>query len=229
MVYLLVAKVLLPPVYSLLGKSGPRDGVIAGSMVTKLLGSFLSPDFWILASADLARSVAASFGTLSVPVFLAVAVIVGIGAYALARRAWMVFAATLSLVGASLFLSMLDMVNTSRNYMGEWTYYYHSPIAVLTVLWVALIYGWIRPSSSTLRIALGCGLAVISVLDLANFYRVNELIRIMHVYPIAQLRPRVYDPEGLANRFESLLTIGPLPEAEGFARAVRVLPQAPDG
>ena len=215
-VYLLVAKVLLPPIYGVLGNAGPRDGVIAGSMVTKLLESFVSLDFWTLAADDLARSVAASLGTLSVPVLFIVAGIIVIAGYALARRAWMVFAATLSLVGASFFLSMLDMVNTSRNYMGEWTYYYHSPIAVLTVLWLALIYACIRPASRNVRIALACGLATISVLNLANFYRINELIRIMHVYPIGQLNPRIYDPEGLAKRFEFLLTVGPLPEAEGL-------------
>ncbi len=54
--YLLIAKVLLPPVYNWLGNSGARDGVIAESVVSKLLGSFLSLDFWMLAFEDLARS-----------------------------------------------------------------------------------------------------------------------------------------------------------------------------
>ncbi len=116
--YLVVAKVMLPPVYNLLGKSGARDGVIAESVVTKLLGSFLSPDFWVLALEDLARSVAASLGTLSPYDALPILAIMAIGAWALKKGAWIVFAVSLSLVGTSLFLSMLDMVNTSRNYMG---------------------------------------------------------------------------------------------------------------
>jgi hypothetical protein len=202
-VYLLTAKVLLPPVYKLLGNSGARDGVIAESVVSKLLGSFLSLDFWVLASEDLARSVAASLGTLSVPVLLPVVAIATLGIYALVKRAWVVFVISLSLFGTSFFfLSMLDMVNTSRNYMGQCTYYYHIPIAAA--------YYWLRPDSKKLQIAAACGVVAISVLNMANFYRVNELIRIMHLYPLAQITPRVYDHENLARRFESLLVPGGL-------------------
>lgn len=228
-VYLLTAKVLLPPVYKLLGNSGARDGVIAESVVSKLLGSFLSLDFWVLASEDLARSVAASLGTLSVPVLLPVVAIAALGIYALIKRAWVVFVISLSLFGTSFFLSMLDMVNTSRNYMGQWTYYYHSPIAVLTVLWIAAAYHWLRPASKKLQIAAVCGVVVISVLNMANFYRVNELIRIMHLYPLAQITPRVYDHENLARRFESLLTVGALPEADGLRKQFAYYREHPMG
>jgi hypothetical protein len=228
-VYLLTAKVLLPPVYNLLGNSGARDGVIAESVVSKLLGSFLSLDFWVLAFEDFARAVAASFGTLSVPVLLPIAVVAAVGVYALARRAWLVFATSLSLFGASFFLSMLDMVNTSRNYMGEWTYYYHSPLAVLTLLWIAAAYHWLRPDSKKLQLAAACGVAVISMLNLANFHRVNELIRIMHLYPLAQITPRVYDHENLARRFESLLSAGALPEAAGLRRQFSYYREHPMG
>ncbi len=228
-VYLLTAKVLLPPVYNWLGNSGARDGVIAESVVSKLLGSFLSLDFWILACEDLARSVAASLGTLSVPVLLPVVAIAAVGIYALVKRAWVVFVISLSLFGASFFLSMLDMVNTSRNYMGQWTYYYHSPIAVLTLLWLAATYHWLRPDSKKLQITATCAIVVVSVLNMGNFYRVNELIRIMHLYPLAQIKPRLYDHENLARRFEALLNAGALPEAEGLRKQFAYYREHPMG
>jgi hypothetical protein len=229
LVYLLTAKVLLPPVYSWLGNSGARDGVIAESVVSKLLGSFLSLDFWLIAFDDLARSVAVTLGTLSVPVLLPVLCIAAVGIYALVRRAWVVFVISLSLFGASFFLSMLDMVNTSRNYMGQWTYYYHSPIAVLTLLWLAATYHLLRPDSKKLQIAATGVIVVVSALNLANFYRVNELIRIMHLYPLAQIKPKVYDNENLARRFESLLNAGALPEAEGLRKQFAYYREYPMG
>ncbi len=228
-VYLLTAKVLLPPVYKWLGNSGARDGVIAESVVSKLLGSFLSLDFWVLACEDLARSVAASLGSLSVPVLLPVLAIVVVAIYALVKRAWVVFVISISLFGTSFFLSMLDMVNTSQNYMGQWTYYYHSPIAVLTLLWVASVYHWLRPDSNKLQIAVTCIIVVVSTLNMVNFYRVNELIRIMHLYPLGQIKPRLYEHEKLASRFELLLSAGGLPEAEGLRKQFAYYREHPMG
>lgn len=216
--FLLTAKVLLPPVYNLLGKSGPRDGVIATSVVEKLLESFLSIDFYALAVEDLGRAVAATFGTLSFPDFIPVAAIIALGIYAAVKKAWLPAVASLSLLGVSLFLSMIDMVNTSRNYMGMWTYYYHSSLAVLALLWVAALYNWLRPRSPKLQLAAAFCVVAVSVLNLANFYRVNELVRIMHLYPIVQFTPRVLDPEGMAAKYEALLTSGPLPQATGLRK-----------
>lgn len=229
LVYLLTAKVLLPPIYNLLGKSGPRDGVIAESVITKLLGSFLSLDYWSTASEDMGRSIAASMGTLSVPEALPIIAVAALGIWAVSRRAWIVFAASLSLAGASLFLSMLDMVNTSRNYMGEWTYYYHSPVAVLTILWIAVAYHWLRPASAKLRAAGACGIAIVTIFNLSNFYRVNELMRTLHTYPLVKLKPRTFDREGLERHFEALLRAGTLPEAPGLRKQFAYYREHPMG
>lgn len=217
-VYLLLAKGLLPPIYDLLGKSGPRDEVIATSMVAKLLGSLLSLDFYALAIENLGRTVAASFGTLSVPDLIPIVAVLAIGSYALVRRVWVVSAVSFLIVGISIFFSMIDQINTTKNHIGQWTYYYHTPVAVLALLWVAAVYHWLRPTSTGLRIAAGLTIAVISMLNLNNFQRVNEIVKIIHTYPLARLIPRTFDPQGLGERFEVLLKSGSLPEADAFRR-----------
>ena len=214
--YLVLAKVLLPPLYDLLGKSGPREGAIAASVVTKLLKSMLSLDFPSLALEDLGRAMGTTVGLLSMPLWIPVTVLAATAIYAYSRKSWIVFILSISLAGTSLFLSMLDLVNTTRSFIGQLTYYYHNALAVLTVFWLASLYHWFRPSSQRWRIAAGFGLAIISILNLANFSRINELIRILHTYPIASFNPTILDPEKMARRHELLLDAGPLPQAEGL-------------
>ncbi len=89
-------------------------------------------------------------------------------------------------------------------------------MTVLTVLWLAAIYHWLRPESTTIRYVAACCMAAVMLLNLKNFHRVNELVRIMHTYPLAQIKPRIYERELLARKYEALLNAGPLPQAEGL-------------
>jgi len=62
----------------------------------------------------------------------------------------------------------------------------------------------------------GIAAAAICALNTANFSRTNEIMKIIHTYPLLRLQPREFDPEGLATRFEALLQEGPLPHADAF-------------
>jgi len=215
-VFLLVAQQLMPPIYGLLGTSGPRDRVIGSGVVADVLARLLRPEFYGMALEDLGRSTAASFGTIAAPIVIPIALILVTGAYGIAERNNTLIAASLSVIGASLFLSMLDP-GKSQEYMGQWTYYYHSPVAVLSITWAAVCYHSL-PLALRSRAALGIATTAICALNFANFSRTNEIIKIIHTYPMARLEPREFDSEGLAARLETLLQGGALPHADAFRR-----------
>ena len=227
--YLVVAKVLLPPIYGLLGGSGPRSGVIASSMVADRLASFLRPDFYAIAAENLGRTVAASFGTLTIPPAIPIAVLVAAFGVAVWRRQWVLLAALLSIVGQSFFFSMIDTVNTTPNYIGQWTYYYDTPVAVLSLVAAASAYLWLRRSHPRWGVVAGATVVLLCALNLKNFERANEVVRIIHTYPLAELKPRRFDPDGLAARFEVLLREGGYPYADAFRKQFAYYREHPMG
>jgi hypothetical protein len=211
---LLLAKVIFPPIYNILGKSGPRDGVLDVSIISKLLKNISSLDFYRIAFEDLGRAIAAQVGMLQLPSIIPLFIVIIIGICATKKRVWVVAALSLSLLLVSFFLSIIDMVNLSRNVMGQWAYYYHSPIAFLTVLWIAAIYNWLRPSSKKIQAVVLICFGIISIINLVNFYRINVLIKIIHTYPLVQLEPRLFDTARLSTQFEKTLTITSLPQTK---------------
>lgn len=210
LVYLFLAKIIFPSVYNFLGKSGPRDGVLDISIISNLLSNILSIDFYKTALEDLGRAVVAQLGILQLPSLIPIVIVIIVGSYAIKKRAWVTAALSFSLIVVSFFLSMIDTVNLSRNIMGEWAYYYHSPIACITILWMASIYNWQKPSSKKVQIMILICFAILSLLNVVNFYRINKLIKIIHTYPLVRLEPRIFNEDMLAIQFEKLLTVFPL-------------------
>jgi hypothetical protein len=198
-------------------------------MVGQLMQHLLTVDFWEIAFFDFASALGATFGTLSPDVPLVLTAFFGIFGWAMARRSWLVACASISVLGTSVFLSMLDTVNTTPNYMGQFTYYYHSPVALLAVFWAATAYAWLRPSNVAARAVAVVMVIAVTLLNLANFQRVNEILKIIHTFPLAQLEPRVFDPTGLTARFEALLDSGPLPQASAFRRQLENYRKSPMG
>jgi hypothetical protein len=213
-IFFVISKLALPPIYDHFGTSGPRDGVLGVSIVEKLLLSLASPDFYALAANDLARSTAISFGFLSPWPAIALISIAYIGLFASFKREWLVVAVTVSMIGASFCFSILDMANGPGNFLAQLTYYYHSALAPIAVFLVTVIYARWRPDLVFIRAALGFSAAAICVANLLNFQHINELTKILHTYPIVSLSPMQFDEEGLIERFERLLY--GVPQANGY-------------
>lgn len=214
LLYLILAKIVLPPIYESWGHYGPRSGVIPAALISDLLSNFLSISFYSIIIENLGHSVGSSWGLLSIWAFVPVTVLVAVSTYACKAKNWVVVSFAFSLLITSTFLTMIDMVNHWINPMAQWTFYYHSPVAIFSILWLASLYDRFRPSSNKFKIIILFIIAIISTLNLVNFHRINEIMKILHTYPLVQLKPRVFDEQKLTDKYERLL--GSLPQADSM-------------
>jgi hypothetical protein len=91
--------------------------------------------------------------------------------------------ATLALILANGYASLLDWYPFPHEvrYLGSFNYYYHSPIAVLVLVWVAFALQAFRIYRAPQVV-----LAIVLVVIVSNFMifrNVNELVEIIHYYP----------------------------------------------
>jgi hypothetical protein len=204
LVFILLARVILPYIYLRFGTSGARAEVVSGQLVFKLLGYLIEPGFYRVALDDLATSALASLGILDASKGLMIAFIgvffaVMAGAGFLYLRAsgaratlfWNLLTISVSLILISFFLTLFDWFNNpfASNYIGALTFYYHSAVAIFAALWLACVY---RTSLVMLRgqgrlffggVSAAC-IAVVAVLNFLNFEDINRLFQILHTYPL---------------------------------------------
>ncbi len=228
LVYLFTAKIIFPPIYNYLGKTGARNGVVDHVVIIGLLKNILSIKFWGYVLEDISGTVSASFGTLAIPAIIPLSILVVIIVYSIFTKNSLLLKIAIALIASSIFFSWLDMINTSRNYMGQWTYYYHTPIALFSVLLAAIAYEALKKKvkfSSYFLVAIG----VISLMNISNFYRTNEILKTLHLYPISMVSPLTYDQEGMARAYEELISNPPLPQTEGLRKQFEYYKNNPMG
>jgi hypothetical protein len=125
------------------------------------------------------------------------------------RAQWDALAAIVAVVAMNVGLSLFDWFNTpfGSNPLGDLTYYYHSPVALLAVF--ALAHFKIRIE------ALIPLVVVLVCLNARNFLVVNRTLTIMHTYPteVTALPRDVEKPAELEAEFWAKL-----PEIEGLER-----------
>ena len=203
-VFVILARLILPYIYLKFGTSGSRAEVVSGQLVFKLLGYLVEPGFYRVALDDLATSALASLGILDaskdlVIAFIGVFFAVMAGAGFLYLRAsgaratmfWNLLTISVGLILISFFLTLFDWFNNpfASNYIGALTFYYHSAVAIFAVLWLACVYrtGLIMlPGQGRLvfgGVFAAC-IAVIAVLNFLNFEDINRLFQILHTYPL---------------------------------------------
>ena len=205
-VYLLVAKGLMPVIYGTLGNYGARSDVIAGSVVERLLGYVLEPQFYIIAFNDMSTGTLTSLGILDannrVIIFFTILfwTLLALSTFLLYRKReqqnaivyWNVIASSLVLIAMSFSLTLFDWFNNpfASNYLGALTYYYHNVTAILAVLWLACI---VRMVVTLPCVILGKQLIVvgsvvmivmIAAANISNFQTLNRLFQILHTYPL---------------------------------------------
>lgn len=216
--YFVLIRLILPPIYEQLGTDGPRTGAVNHVIIEKLLSNLLSPDFYVMAATDLDRSLATTLGVITPYEWVALSIVAIVLCVAIYKARWIVVATSLSLIGTSGFLSMIDMANGPDNTLAKLTYYYHSAVSPLAIFWIASILNWIEPIK--LRPALGMMATALIALNFVNFHRINELTKIFHTYPMTTFHPMTFDEVGLQSKFNYLLSDGrPFPEQAWFRKA----------
>jgi hypothetical protein len=204
LVFIILARLILPYIYLRFGTSGSRAEVVSGQLVFKLLGYLIEPGFYRVALDDLATSALASLGILDaskglVIAFISVFFVVMASAGFLYLRAsgaratmfWNLLTISVSLILLSFFLTLFDWFNNpfASNYIGALTFYYHSAVAIFAVLWLACVY---RAGLVMLRgqgrlvfgTAFAAYIAVVAALNFLNFENINRLFQILHTYPL---------------------------------------------
>lgn len=126
---------------------------------------------------------------------------------ALTQARFGVGASALSIVGLGFYVTLLDFYPDvshlwERSYLGSFMYYYHSPMIVPIVLWLAYVWLYlgelVRDQLYQQRAVLAGGLIACAVVVVGNFtlfHHVNQLVQLIHLYP--------YSTDGLFRELRS--------------------------
>ena len=200
LLYLLVAKGLIPALYTRMGIARNMEMSIAGNLIRYCL----SWKYYMIALDDFSSAVLVTFGVLGArpwQIILGVALLVAAATWGIRRQRWEGVAAIAAAGLMSFSLTLFDWFNTpfNSNAFGALTFYYHSPVAMLAVFALAQF----RPRLVVL-------LPVVTVLvglNLFNFGTVNRIAMIMHTYPLEAraLPQQVESPAALDEEYHRLL------------------------
>ena len=203
--FFVTARLVLPWVYDVFGTSGARSEAVAGQIVFRLLGYLFKPSFYPIAFNDWGTSVLISFGLADASHVLLWVFgasffgATGLAVYLLQRSknsryidlSWNLVASALSLIGLSFSLTLFDWFNNplESNYLGALTYYYHSSMAVMAVLWLACLLRAMQVQSvfSVSRMTgpiVMCAIGLVSIINVHHFKDINRFFQILHTYPL---------------------------------------------
>jgi len=204
-IFFIVSKVLLPPIYEAFGKTGPRNSVLNSEMIIGLFQNIFTIKFWNLAIEDLATAVSATFGLISPSISIVALILVATLIFSFYKKWSIVIIWLIAITLTSFFFTFIDGVNTTKNNLGQWTYYYHASIAPLSILCVISIYLNLKPISKYILYILALLCMCITFTNFKNFQKINEIVKIIHTYPIATINPLVVNSNLLVNRYDELL------------------------
>jgi len=193
-IFFVITRFVVPLIYGSLGSIGSFDATASAAMAWHLIERLWSPVYWRIALDDLGRGASLSLGLSTLPPLIVALPLAGVAAVSLAlwrlkreERWYRVFWASSALLCTSGFLSLIDGVDSldKPNYLGRLTYYYHSPVAVLSVALLAMVYAATKHHfSNSLKLALFTCLVVAAGWNLRMFNSINQVIGIMHLYPL---------------------------------------------
>ena len=193
-VFLATTKWILPVAYLQFGVHGAWNAFDDHKKLT-VFAYLIDGEFYQACASQLARSILSTVGiSVHTPATEALTLVVLIGApalhvirsrlYSLAELARdRCVLATLALILANGYASLLDWYPFPHevSYLGSFNYYYHSPIAVLVLVWLAFAFQAFRIYLAP-QVVLAMGLIVI-ISNFLIFRNVNELVEIIHYYP----------------------------------------------
>lgn len=240
--FLSLTKWLLPAIYVHLSVHGAWDALSDGKKFA-VFRYLLGLEFYVVAARQTARSILSTVGiAVHVPATEIAALAGVIAVTAWRARSWkdQKVMGLLALFAASGYATLLDWYPFPHeiSYLGSFNYYYHSPVAVLVIVWLAFAVADIpaairRPAAVLAVAAVICNFVV--------FERVNRLTTVIHMYPysnakvfralsspgpVVRLTP---DPAGEAAQFEQTLrdVFGDRWQNNGFYKTHMLLEPTP--
>lgn len=200
--FLIAVGLALPTIYSKLSVHGPWDALQDKKKI-ELTGYLVDYEFYLASLTHTARAV---LTTIGVETHTRINEIAGLavltGGVALAYRlrrvrnastVWYgLLASTASLFAAGLYATLLDWYPFRKevSYLGSFTFYYHSSLGLLVILWLA--FAWemllvLARSHPAWRQAIVVGgvffASLVTASNFAMFHDINRLVQLIHTYP----------------------------------------------
>lgn len=237
--FVITAKYGLPAIYTRFSVHGHWDAFQDPKKLA-LLTYVLEPDFYIAALRQTARSLLATFGiqrhTVATEGSTVCLLLLLAGIYAYRHRFEKLkdtisdqrVSLGLSFIALSFYATFLDWYPFPYeiSYLGSFNYYYHSPIPILAIGWLAAIAKPAIANSSRYTTWMVGVVAVVVTSNFLMFEKINVLARYMHLQPFANAALlRSLDEARLANAATPPIevTADANGEAEQFAHALRAV------
>jgi len=213
-VFLVTIKWLLPWLYVTFSVHGAWDA-LADAKKFEIARYLLEPNFYRVGAIHIATLLLTTVGVgAHDPVTEGVAFAALVGGTALMVRPWRtslrdpvryrLVASALAVIAGGVWATLLDWYPFPEevSYLGAFTFYYHSSLNVLVVIWLAFV--WQRAfqlASGRLpqlrQGMLAAGAVVCGVITIANFQlfqNINEVVQLLHTYPYstAELHAQIF-------------------------------------
>ncbi|MGE3910171.1 MAG: hypothetical protein AB7K36_12505 [Chloroflexota bacterium] len=196
----------LPAIYARYSIHGAWSAMADTKKFT-LFAYLIDPELYRVSLSHVARAMMTTLGIRThVPVteIATLLVLLGVTLAVLARRSaegalaqarFGVVASAISIVGLGFYVTLLDFYPDithlwERSYLGSFMYYYHSPMVIPIILWLAYVWQFlsemVRDQLRAQRAVLAGGLVICAVAVVGNFalfHNVNQLVQLIHLFP----------------------------------------------
>jgi hypothetical protein len=207
----------MPAMYAVAGAEGMPDfNAFGDEKKLSTLAHLGQSDFYQLAFTQTARALLTTLGVTvhnALTEITALALFIGGSAWlawtggqepAQRRVNYGLVASAVAFLVNSAYLTLLDLYPPGgRTYLASYTYYYHSSLSILAVLWLAFVWqamaqhDWHAiPVRRFLTIVGAQTCIVVIALNFRSFHNINQLVSLAHSYP--------YHPSMLYERLRSI-------------------------
>jgi len=193
----------LPTIYSVAGPEGmPVFEPFGDDRKLEIFRYLGELRFYHMAFTQTARGMLTTFSITmhnALTEWAAVMLLVGGSVWLAWRRGWQaatwrvsykLIASAVVLLANGVYLSLLDFYPPADiTYLGSYTYYYHSSLGILAVLWLAFAWrslpdtDWCLPTRRSMALIGGFAFITVTILNFRSFHNINQLVSLAHSYP----------------------------------------------
>jgi len=222
---------LLPAIYAKFSMHGAWNA-LGDTKKIAVFGYLADPFFYEAARAHISRAVLTTAGihthvvvseAVALILLIAWPIVTVIARFGTAPTRYRLAASAAAVVTAGLYATLLDWYPFPEeiSHLGSFTYYYHSPLTILVIVWLAFSWQVLVEAYGARVNVRRIGIAVASmacasmiVANFVMFHHVNRLVQIIHTYPFAT--------EDLFDQLHAISTTLPDMRARGGNNAVTV-------